>query len=60
MPKGGVIHQAGFKRRAAARKAKGRQYHKGYGRQQRQSYTNGAKRQSAQPTNQPELPLHQY
>jgi hypothetical protein len=55
-----MIHQAGFKRRAAARKAKRRQYHKGYGRQQRQRYANGAKRQSAQPTNQPELPLYQY
>ena len=60
MPEGGMIHQAGFKRRAAARKAKRRQYHKGYGRQQRQSYTNSAKRQSGQPTNQPELPLYQY
>ncbi len=47
MPKGGVIHQPGFKRRAAARKAKGRQYHKGHGRQQRQNYAHGAKRQSA-------------
>jgi hypothetical protein len=60
MPKGGMVHQAGFKRWAAARKAKRRQYHKGYGRQQRQSYANGAKRQSGQPANQPELPLHQY
>jgi hypothetical protein len=33
MPKGGMVHQARFKRWAAARKAKGRQYHKGYGRQ---------------------------
>jgi hypothetical protein len=60
MSKGGMVHQAGFKRRAAARKAKGRQYHKRHSRQQRQRYTNGAKRQSAQPTNQPELPLYQY
>jgi hypothetical protein len=55
-----MVHQAGFKRWAAARKAKGRQYHKRHSRQQRQRYTNGAKRQSAQPTNQPELPLYQY
>jgi hypothetical protein len=60
MPEGGMIHQPGFKRRAAARKAKRRQYHKGYGRQQRQRYTNGTKRQSRKSTNQPELPLHQY
>jgi hypothetical protein len=60
MPERGMIHQPGFKRRAAARKAKRRQYHKGYGRQQRQSYPNGAKRQSRQSTDQPELPLYQY